>query len=192
MKWSVTGFRNQVGTSPKFPVRKLRGLRSFSRLDDMGRRPKKADQKLSLLPKPTESARRRREYWVEFLGPLRLADPDIRVPTPNTLGNLWFNLRSRDLWVTVYAASSLGRIGVFLRGKPEYYGRIWANRKQIAAQIGVPLSWNPNHDHWSVAVSIKADPTNREDWPRQHMWLALRLNEFIATFKPFIGQAAKR
>jgi hypothetical protein len=76
------------------------------------------------LPRVTESARRRREYWVEFLAALRLADPGIRVPTPNTLGNLWFNLRGRDLWVTVYAASSLGRIGVFLRAKPEYYGKM--------------------------------------------------------------------
>jgi Domain of unknown function (DUF4268) len=137
------------------------------------------------LPRVTESARRRREYWEEFLAALRLADPDIRVPTPNTLGNLWFNLRGRDLWITVYAASSLGRIGVFLRGKPGYYARIWPKRKQIEAQIGAPLSWNPDHDHWSVAVSIKGDPTNREDWPRQHRWLALRLNEFIGAFKPF-------
>ena len=134
-------------------------------------------------PKVTDSARRRREYWEEFLAALRLADPDIRVPNPNTLGNLWFNLRGRDLWVTVYAASSLGRIGVFLRGKPEYYPRIWAKRKQIAAQIGAPVGWNPDHDHWSVGVTKKTDPTNREDWPRHHRWLALRLNEFIAAIR---------
>jgi hypothetical protein len=136
------------------------------------------------LPRVTESARRRREYWVEFWAELRLADPDIRVPTPNTLGNLWFNLRGRDLWITIYAASSLGRIGVFLRGKPEYYGKIWARRKQIATQIGAPVSWNPDHDHWTVGVSKKADPTNRDDWARQHRWLALRLNEFVGVFKP--------
>jgi hypothetical protein len=91
------------------------------------------------LPRVTESARRRREYWEEFVEALRLADPTIRVPTPNTLGNLWFNLRGRDPWVTVYAASSLGRIGVFLRGKLEYYGKILAKRRQIEAQIGARL-----------------------------------------------------
>ena len=139
-------------------------------------------------PRVTEPARRRREYWVEFLGALRLDDPDIKVPTPNTLGNLWFNLRGRDLWITVYAAAFLGRIGVFLRGKPEYYGKIWANRRQIAAQIGAPVGWNGEDDQWSVGVTKNADPTNREDWPRQHRWLALRLNEFIGVFKPFVAR----
>ena len=110
------------------------------------------------LPRVTESARRRREYWEEFLGALRLADPDIRVPTPNTLGNLWFNLRGRDLWITVYAASSLGRIGVFLRGKPEYYGKIWAKRKQIEAQIGAPVRWNSDYDQRSLGVYHESRP----------------------------------
>jgi hypothetical protein len=36
-------------------------------------------------PKVTESARRRREYWEEFLGALRLDDPDTKVPAANTL-----------------------------------------------------------------------------------------------------------
>jgi hypothetical protein len=139
-------------------------------------------------PKITASARRRREYWQEFLVALRLDDPGIRVPAPNTLGNLWFNLQGRDLWITVYAASSLGRIGVFLRGKPEYRGKIWAKRKSIAAQIGAPVGWNAQDEQRSVGVTMKADPTNREDWPRQHRWLALRLNEFIGAFKPFVAQ----
>jgi hypothetical protein len=109
------------------------------------------------------------------------------VPTANTLGNLWFNLRGRDLWITVHAASSLGRIGVFLRGKPEYRGKISAKRKSIAAQIGAPVRWNGDDDKWSVGVTMKADPTNREDWPRQHRWLSLRLNEFIGVFKPVVS-----
>jgi hypothetical protein len=74
--------------------------------DDRGRGMRKQDQ--TAPPRVTESARRRREYWQEFLGALRLDDPGIKVPTANTLGNLWFNLRGHDLWITVYAASSLG------------------------------------------------------------------------------------
>jgi hypothetical protein len=110
-------------------------------------------------PKATESARRRREYWQEFLGALRLDDSGIRVPTPNTLGNLWFNLQGRDLWITVYAAASLGRIGVFLRGKPEYRGEISAKRKSIAAQIGAPVGWNgDDDDQWSVSVTMRGRP----------------------------------
>jgi hypothetical protein len=138
-------------------------------------------------PKVTESARRRREYWQEFLGALRLEEPDLKRPAANTLGNPWFNLRGHDLWITVYAASSLGRIGVFLRGKPEFYRKIWATRKQNAAQIGAPVGWNGDDDRWSVGVTMKADPANREDWHRQHRWLALRLNEFVRVSKPFVS-----
>jgi hypothetical protein len=46
-----------------------------------------------------------------------------------------------------------------------------------------------DYDQWSLGVTMKADPTNREDWPRQHRWLALRLNEFIRVFKPFLTQS---
>jgi hypothetical protein len=38
---------------------------------------------------------------------------------------------------------------------------------------------------------MKADPAKREDWPRQHTWLALRLNEFIGVFKPFVAAGGK-
>jgi hypothetical protein len=91
------------------------------------------------------------------------------------------------LWITVHAASSFGRIGVFLRGKTEYHQGIWARRRQIAAQIGAPVGWHGDDGQWSVGVTIKADPTSREDWPRQHRWLALRLSEFIRVFKPFVS-----
>jgi hypothetical protein len=153
--------------------------------DDRVRPRRKPSQ--GIPPKVTESARRRREYWQEFLGAaLRLNDPQIRVPTANTLGNLWFGLRGRDLWITVYAASSLGRIGVFLRGKPEYQPKLKAKRRDIEAELGTPVGWNLDHDQWSVAVSREADPTHRQDWPRQHKWLALQLNRFIRVFKPFV------
>lgn len=62
----------------------------------------------------------------------------------------------------------------------------------MEAQIGAPIGWKADHDHWSVAVTKKADPTIREDWPRQHRWLALRLNEFIRVFKPLIAEGDKR
>jgi hypothetical protein len=38
---------------------------------------------------------------------------------------------------------------------------------------------------------MKADPTDRQNWPRQHRWLALRLNEFIGAFKPLVAESGK-
>jgi hypothetical protein len=48
-----------------------------------------------------------------------------------------------------------------LAGKPDYYGKIWAKLKQIAAQIGAQVGWNADHDQWSMGVPKKADPTNK-------------------------------
>lgn len=149
--------------------------------DDRERMPR---PKRDVTPKITESAKRRREYWQEFLDALRLLDTVMRVPAPNTLGNLRFNLQGRDLWIPVYAASSLGRMGVFLRGKPEYKLKMWLKRKQIESKIAAPLYWNETDNHWNIAISRKADPSERQDWPRQHRWLSLRLNEFISAFRP--------
>jgi len=63
---------------------------------------------------PTQSAQRRREYWKEFLTGLKLKDYTRDLPKENSLGNLRFSL-GRGAWITVYASSSITRMGVFLR-----------------------------------------------------------------------------
>jgi hypothetical protein len=139
--------------------------------------------------KPSDSAKRRLKYWQDFLSRLRLDDPDIRVPSPNSLGNLRFSLQGNDLWITVYAAASLGRIGVFLRGNPEYYARLQEKRRAIELQLGEACAWDRGDDGWDVAVRQRADPEKKNEWPAQHNWLATRLNDFIRVFKPYVEGA---
>ncbi len=134
-----------------------------------------------------ESAVRRLEYWKTFIAGLRLDDPDVNLPKANSLGNLRFNLQSRDLWITVYAASSLGRIGVFVRGHPDYYPKLVRKRRAIVAQLKEPPWWECKDGTWSVGVSCNADPKNIADWTRQQKLLATRLNRFVGAFKPFVG-----
>lgn len=140
----------------------------------------------------SESARRRLEYWRRFLSNLRLTDADIVLPKPNSLGNLRFNLQGRDLWITVYAASSLGRIGVFLRGNSEFHSILAKKRRAIDAQLREPAGWNKDGESWNIAVSREADPAKIADWDSQHKWLATRLDRFVRVFKPYVGSTSRR
>jgi hypothetical protein len=108
------------------------------------------------------------------------------IPKPNSLGNLRFNLDGRDLWITVYAASSLGRIGVFLRGSSKYYSTLTKDRRSIDAQLRDQPNWHSDGEYWNVALARQADPSDASDWPTQHKWLAVRLNRFIQVFKPYV------
>jgi hypothetical protein len=99
---------------------------------------------------------------------------------------LRFNLHGRDFWVTVFAAASLGRIGVFLRGRADYYDVLSKNRPGIEKQLGEPPAWNGDGDGWNITLSRHADASNRNDWAAQHTWLATRLEKFIQVFKPYV------
>jgi hypothetical protein len=134
----------------------------------------------------SESAQRRFDYWQAFLAQLRLSDKTIVIPKANSLGNLRFNLQGRDLWITVFAAASLGRIGVFLRGSAEYYAALTKVRRAIEKQLGEPPAWNGDSEEWSITVSRHADASNRNDWVAQHTWLATSLGKFIQVFKPYV------
>ena len=169
--WSISGSL----PAPKFNL--VTGPNGWSR------RAKKLPHDIEA--KRSDSAKRRLEYWQVFLSKLRLSDPEVRLPNPNSLGNLRFNLQGRDLWITVYAASSSGRIGVFLRGSSEHYPRLLKTRRAIEAQLGEPSSWSGDENDWTVAISRRSDPTNRAEWSAQHKWLATRLGTYIRVFKPY-------
>lgn len=133
-------------------------------------------------PVPKESAQRRREYWQEFLRGLELDGYDQPFPKANTLGNLRFSL-GRGAWVTVYAAASISRMGVFLRVQPAIYKRLHRQQRQISAKVGNKAYWSPEiHDKPFVGTSENCDPADRGDWERQHRWLKNQLQRFVTAF----------
>jgi hypothetical protein len=136
-------------------------------------------------------AARRLEYWQIFIAGLQLGDDRVRVPAPNTLGNLRFDLRGRALWITVYNAASLGRVGVFIRGSDDFRKLLFSRRDDIDAQLGKEATWHDG-EQWTIAVSLDADPTNRADWRRQHAWLRTRLQAFIHVFLPYAARIPKQ
>ena len=133
----------------------------------------------------SESGKTRLEYWRTFLSELPALDKTIKTPKPNSLGNLRFSLQGRELWITVYAAASLGRIGVFLRGNDDFHSILKKNQKKIQQQLGETPHWYKAEDGWSITMSKPADPTSRRDWPSQHQWLATNLQKYLRVFMPY-------
>ena len=133
----------------------------------------------------SESGKVRSEYWQTFLSQLQLPDKTVKIPKPNSLGNLRFSLQGRDLWITVYAAASLGQIGVFLRGSEEFYTLFKKNQQRIQKELGKAPRWNHLEDGWSIAISRKDDPSSKSEWGEQHKWLANNLQKFLRVFKPY-------
>ena len=58
-------------------------------------------------------------------------------------------------------------------------------RSQIETSFGYPLKWEelPDEKDTRISTSLdQTDPEDQNDWPRQHDWLAARLNEFHNVF----------
>jgi hypothetical protein len=144
-----------------------------------------AGPKAEAVTDQSESGKKRFEYWQMFLSQLSLTDKTVALPKPNSLGNLRFSLRGRDLWITVYAAASLGKIGVFLRGNEEFYTEFKKNQQLIQQKLGKVPRWNRLDDGWNIAISRKDDPASKSQWGEQHKWLATNLQKFLKVFKPY-------
>jgi Domain of unknown function (DUF4268) len=58
-------------------------------------------------------------------------------------------------------------------------------KAEIESELGYPLDWQELPDGLDSRIAIflnDADPADEADWPRQHDWLAKRLNEMYQVF----------
>jgi hypothetical protein len=68
-----------------------------------------------------------------------------------------------------------------------FFHLLAAQKKEIEHQLGFALDWEelPEGQDSRISVTLNdADPENQDDWPRQHQWLAQRLNEMHRVLAP--------
>ena len=66
-----------------------------------------------------------------------------------------------------------------------FFDRLQKQQNDIEQELGYPLKWEdkkPQTKRRRIAVYEDADPKDKKDWPRQHQWLAEKLNEFHRVF----------
>ena len=65
-----------------------------------------------------------------------------------------------------------------------YFNLLHREKSQIEQELGYPLVWDLkfNRQRQRIAIYDNADTSDKADWPRQHEWLAMRLNELHRVF----------
>jgi frataxin-like iron-binding protein CyaY len=66
------------------------------------------------------------------------------------------------------------------------------DNEAIEREIGCSLEWedeDPNSQNEVLDITKEnVDPTNRDDWPSQHLWIAERLEGLHKAFAPRIRE----
>lgn len=66
-----------------------------------------------------------------------------------------------------------------------WFHLLHAQKASIETELGYTLDWEELPEGQDTRISVclpDTDPENQSDWPRQHEWLAARLNEFHRVF----------
>ncbi|MGV7218268.1 DUF4268 domain-containing protein [Bradyrhizobium sp. UFLA05-112] len=71
-----------------------------------------------------------------------------------------------------------------------FFALLFQQKAEIERELGFNLDWQelPEGQDCRVALTIEADPANEADWPRQHDWLATKLNEMYRVFAPRVRE----
>ena len=142
----------------------------------------------------SETRRNQRAYWAAFQAVLNEVGGSVsgnRTPQPQSwmtyrIGRSGFALGAatnrRERWVRaeIYIGSEFAKV---------FFGQLHAQQQAIENELGYPLQWEelPERRDCRIAVYLNdTDASDQPDWPRQHEWLAGRLNEMHRVFSPRI------
>ncbi|MDA3856691.1 MAG: DUF4268 domain-containing protein, partial [Roseovarius sp.] len=133
-----------------------------------------------------------REYWASVeevigndSGQLRPVSPNAGSWVGHGIGktgvSLNMSLNTRDNWT---------RVEIYLSGRTAkvYFDALENNRGTIEEAYGGPLDWQrlPEKTDARICDVINANVSDRNDWPRQHRWLASHAQKFYDVFRPFV------
>jgi WD40 repeat protein/serine/threonine protein kinase len=141
----------------------------------------------------SETKRHHLEYWTAFRSYMERRGSFITPPKPPTQYCMSFAVGRSDFGFDAYNGMRDKWIGVglVLRGadaKPHFH-LLSREREQVEREIGTSLEWQEKQSQKNSVVILKCpnvDPTNRQDWPRQHEWLLEKLEAFYKAFAPRI------
>ena len=78
----------------------------------------------------------------------------------------------------------------FGRDRKKYFAQLEKNSKSIEDEIGLELEWAPRSggiESW-ILVRMRADPSDSDDWARQHGWLCETVERFSSVFRPKLAR----
>jgi hypothetical protein len=133
-----------------------------------------------------------REYWAALHRMLETAGGPVlgnRKPQPQSWMNYPIGRSGFALGAVMIRPKKQVRAELYIsntRAK-DYFSLLMEQRTAIERDLHSALDWDPLLEGRDSRISISldsADPENESDWPRQHQWLAARLNDLHRVFAP--------
>lgn len=138
----------------------------------------------------SETKIKQREYWDKFHTVLDSTPGPIagnRKPQPQHgmrygIGRSGFCLRA-----TMLRQKNQIQAELYIAGdeQKKFFALIEQQKEQIEEELGYSLEWEklPTRKYCRISICLnEVDPDDESDWPRQHEWLAKRLNEMHSAF----------
>ena len=132
------------------------------------------------------------DYWAglnEVLDQTKGPVAGNRMPRPKARARFPIGRQDFRLVATMFRLDHRIRAGLHITGdEAKHLFRLLQHEHQaIEQKIGYLLQWEELPDQQDCRIAVyqdNADPENQPDWPRQHDWLAQRLNELHRVFAP--------
>jgi hypothetical protein len=142
----------------------------------------------------SEARKLQLEFWTSFREKLLEQKTVVSAQTPRP--QYWFDvpLGRAGIHLSNIANTSDGRIGVrvYISNKIADVAlpKLEEERKQIEAEIGEPLQWNPSPDNLDkiILLARDADLYDRDKWPEYVEWLVDKVGKFKNAFGPRVKQ----
>ena len=171
----------QIGNSPAAPKFNI-----ISKPNDWSRQASRAfvDDELS------GTKIKQREYWDKFHSVLDSTPGPIssnRKPQPQPWMSYGIGRSGFKLGATMIRQKNQIRAELYISGhQAKTFLRLLKQQKnEIEQELGYSLEWEKLPTRIDSRVSTyldEVDPDNEDEWPRQHEWLAKRLNEMHSAF----------
>jgi hypothetical protein len=138
---------------------------------------------------------KQREYWAAFMPILTEKRGPVqgnKKPQPQS----WMGFPTGRSGINVNPVMITNknklRAEIYLSGAnaKAFFGLLERQKDAIEGELGYKLDWEelPSKQDSRIAIYLdNADPRNEADWPRQHSWLADRLNDLHRVFAPRVG-----
>lgn len=138
----------------------------------------------------TETQLQQMQYWTGLAEYMSDANCQISSPNPVPEAYVFLPLGKASIRLKVSISKGKRRLSVGLDMFDEkataYFNLLVQNREEIEQEFGISLEWDELPAQKSSRVSLHkkdTDPTDEEDWPDQHAWLAEKLKLFDRVFR---------
>lgn len=139
----------------------------------------------------SDTRQKQRAYWADFHQELNKVKGPIsgeRKPQPQSwmgysIGRTGFNIEA-----VMLRQKKQIRAGIYIAGDQAktHFHLLQEQRDEIEQEIGAPLKWEELSSGRDSRIAIylpETDPDSDGDWPRQHRWLASKVNDFHRVFR---------